>query len=75
MCVDHKSILHPTVILEPATVHICMVGERSRTKHSAPRSAMAASFAGEARQPTLADEIEELEKAEKVTAALQAQVD
>ena len=51
-----------------------MVAERS-TRVSAPRVAMAAMHLGTPRQPTLAEEIDELEKSERVTAALQAQVD
>ena len=52
-----------------------MVAERSSTKNPARRSKMAAQHPGDDRQPTLADEIKELEQAEKVTAALQARVD
>ena len=52
-----------------------MVAERRSTKVSALRRAMASSRRGSPRQPTLAEEIDELEKAEKVTAALQAQVE
>ena len=52
-----------------------MVAERCSTKTFALRRAMASSRRGSPRQPTLAEEIDELEKAEKVTAALQAQVE
>ena len=53
-----------------ATVHICMVAERSLL--SSLQEAMASSHPGSPRQPTLAEEIDAIEKAEKVTAALQA---
>ena len=51
-----------------------MVAERS-TKRPVPLAAMAATRPGTPRQPTLAEEIDELEMAGKVTAALQAEVE
>ena len=48
-----------------------MVAERSSTR-PASSSAMAAMVPGTPRQPTLAEEIEAVEQAERVTAALQA---
>ena len=74
--VVHIAVLRKSkalVVPESATVQICMVAERSTNKAST--AAMATPRPSLARQPTLAEEIDEIERAELVTTALQATVE